>query len=203
MCHGRFDEARDSKGRVFHKACLKCAHCRKALVGEVVTLELPVGATGHASAQQLTQDVLAFYTQHKLKDKARTAPELVRSFVKDNRGDVPAARRALDAALKKTYFTGLPLPPPMKVYCGRHATKRDRDTSLHKAAKGRQAGRTHRHSIVRGEATVKEIQGEIGHKIAMRPPTCGGCGGAFDKAGEELKWIGMQPVERSPNAPEH
>ena len=53
------------------------------------------------------------------------------------------------------HFTGLPLPPPMKVYCGRHATKRDRDTSLHKAAKGRQAGRTHRHSIVRGEARRK------------------------------------------------
>jgi len=80
----------------------------------------------------------------------------------------------------------------MAVYCVRHATKRDRDKSLHKAAKGREAGLTHRRSIVRGEATVKEIQGEIGHKIAMRPPTCAGCGGAFDKAGEPpLKIIGM------------
>ena len=137
---GVIEEATDSKGRIFHAACLKCGHCSRSLKGE-------------------------------------------QAFIVD-----------------KITESGLPSAlDPRVVYCKRHAQPRDRggggggggaaDTAV---VKGREAGRSHTLSVVRGDQTVQQIQDEIGHKIGLRMPTCAGCGGAFDDASEVLKMIGME-----------
>ena len=93
--------------------------------------------------------------------------------------------------VSKVGKSGLPSALGQQVYCKQHANPRDRGESDTTVVKGREAGRSHVHSIVRGDSTVEEIQDEIGHKIAMRLPTCGGCGGTFDDPDDVLKHIGM------------